>query len=180
MKVFLWSVVALVTCLAAAPAVQAAPFPAAVEGDFVVRDFRFGTGETLPSLNLHYRTIGTPQRDASGVVRNAVMILHVPVAAAFLSQTSAVNFRRRSGPGRDALLNHPARRHRPGKSSKPSDGLHARSRNTPTTTWSARSTRAGRRPEGQPPAARARRRWAPCTAGVGRDISASSTAWCRS
>ena len=72
MKVFLWSAVALVTCLATAPAVQAAPFPAAVEGDFVARDFRFGTGETLPSLNMHYRTIGTPQRDASGVVRNAV------------------------------------------------------------------------------------------------------------
>ena len=51
-------------------------YPPPSEGDFVARDFRFATGETLPSLNLHYRTIGTPQRDASGVVRNAVLILH--------------------------------------------------------------------------------------------------------
>src|ERR1700722_10038973 len=51
-------------------------FPAPVEGDFIVKNFRFDTGDTLPSLNLHYRTIGTPRRDASGVVRNAVMILH--------------------------------------------------------------------------------------------------------
>ena len=59
-----------------ASAQQPSQFPAPVEGDFVARDFRFGTGETLPSLTLHYRTLGTPRRDASGVVRNAVMILH--------------------------------------------------------------------------------------------------------
>ena len=129
MTVFAWSAVALVTGLAAAPAVQAAPFPAAVEGDFVVRDFRFGTGETLPSLNLHYRTIGTPQRDASGVVRNAVMILHGTggTGGAFLSQTFGGEL---FGAGQvlDATryfiilpdgIGH-------GKSSKPSDGLHAR------------------------------------------------------
>jgi homoserine O-acetyltransferase/O-succinyltransferase len=129
MKLFLWSAVALVTCLAAALPVQAAPFPAPVEGDFVVRDFRFGTGETLPSLNLHYRTIGTPQRDASGVVRNAVMILHGTggTGGAFLSQTFGGEL---FGAGQvlDATryfiilpdgIGH-------GKSSKPSDGLHAR------------------------------------------------------
>src|SRR5690349_19534748 len=49
---------------------------AATEGDFVIRDFKFGTGETLPALTQHYRTLGAPKRDASGVVRNAVLILH--------------------------------------------------------------------------------------------------------
>jgi homoserine O-acetyltransferase len=129
MKVFLLSAVAALTCLAAGPAAQAAEFPAAVEGDFVARDFRFGTGETLPSLTLHYRTIGTPQRDASGVVRNAVMILHGTggTGAAFLSQTFGGEL---FGAGQilDATryfiilpdgIGH-------GKSSKPSNGLHAR------------------------------------------------------
>src|SRR5262249_14920367 len=54
----------------------AAQAPAAVEHDFVAKDFRFASGETMPSLTLHYRTLGAPRRDASGVVRNAVLILH--------------------------------------------------------------------------------------------------------
>jgi homoserine O-acetyltransferase len=53
---------------------QAVPAPAA--GDFVIRDFRFTTGETLPEVKLHYVTLGEPRRDARGVVRNAVLILH--------------------------------------------------------------------------------------------------------
>jgi homoserine O-acetyltransferase len=46
------------------------------EGDFVARDFKFSDGQTLPELRLHYTTIGAPQRDASGRVTNAVLILH--------------------------------------------------------------------------------------------------------
>src|SRR3954451_3283357 len=64
---------------AAAGPSQARPgtdVPAAAEGAFVARESRFASGETLPTLNLHYRTIGTPRRDGSGVVRNAVLILH--------------------------------------------------------------------------------------------------------
>ncbi|HVH08722.1 MAG TPA: alpha/beta fold hydrolase [Gemmatimonadales bacterium] len=38
--------------------------------------FRFASGDTLPELRLHYRTLGRPRRDASGIVRNAVLILH--------------------------------------------------------------------------------------------------------
>ena len=129
MKVFLVSAVVALTSLSVTPAVRAADFPAPTEGDFVARDFRFGTGETLPSLNLHYRTIGTPQRDASGVVRNAVLILHGTggTGAGFLSQTFGGAL---FGAGQilDATryfiilpdgIGH-------GKSSKPSDGLHAR------------------------------------------------------
>ena len=59
----------------AMPALAAAP-PAPTEGDFVLRDFRFASGEVLPELRLHYRTLGTPRKDAKGVVRNAVLIGH--------------------------------------------------------------------------------------------------------
>jgi homoserine O-acetyltransferase len=128
MKAFM---AALALTLVACPAFAqpGSGFPAPVEGDFVARDFRFGTGETLPSLTLHYRTIGTPRRDASGVVRNAVMILHGTggTGAGFLSRTFGGEL---FGAGQllDATryfiilpdgIGH-------GQSSKPSDALHAR------------------------------------------------------
>ena len=104
-------------------------YPAPVEGDYVIQNFRFHSGETLPELRLHYRTIGSPTRDGSGLVRNAVLIGHGTGGAGtqFLSpQFANVLF----GPGRllDATryfiilpdgIGH-------GHSSKPSDGLHAK------------------------------------------------------
>jgi homoserine O-acetyltransferase/O-succinyltransferase len=118
----------LLTLVAASPS-AAADFPAPVEGEFVARDFRFSSGETLPALTLHYRTIGTPRRDASGVVRNAVLILHGTggSGAGFLSPTFGGELFG-SGQLLDATryfivlpdgIGH-------GKSSKPSDGLRAR------------------------------------------------------
>ncbi|MET0556207.1 MAG: alpha/beta fold hydrolase [Vicinamibacteria bacterium] len=62
--------------LAVPASARAADHPAPTEGDFVLRDFRFASGETLPELRLHYRTLGTPRKDASGLVRNAVVIGH--------------------------------------------------------------------------------------------------------
>jgi homoserine O-acetyltransferase len=53
-----------------------AQYPAPIEGDVVLKEFAFRSGERLPELRLHYRTIGSPRRDAQGVVRNAVLILH--------------------------------------------------------------------------------------------------------
>ena len=119
-------------------------YPAPVEGDYVIQNFRFHSGETLPELRIHYRTIGSPTRDGSGMVRNAVLIGHGTGGAGtqFLSpQFANVLF----GPGQllDATryfiilpdgIGH-------GRSSKPSDGLHAKFRTTPMTTWSRRSTR---------------------------------------
>ena len=106
-----------------------APEPAAHEGDFVIHDFRFRSGESLPELRVHYTTLGSPRRDAAGHVVNAVMILHGTGGQGhnfIRPEFSGVLF----GPG--ALLDvgryyvilpdgigH-------GKSSKPSDGLHAR------------------------------------------------------
>lgn len=54
--------------LAWAPNV-AAEYPAPKEGDWLIRDFRFHTGETLPELRLHYTTVG----DRSGI---PVLLLH--------------------------------------------------------------------------------------------------------
>jgi homoserine O-acetyltransferase len=41
-----------------------------------LRDFKFGNGETLPELKLHYLTLGTLHRNAAGHVDNAVLLLH--------------------------------------------------------------------------------------------------------
>src|SRR5215469_12478146 len=111
-------------------AVAAPPAPmAASEGDYIVRDFRFTSGETLRELRIHYRTLGKPVRDSKGVVRNAVLIGHGTGGSGegFLRQPFAGEL---FGPGQplDATkyfivmpdgIGH-------GKSSKPSDGLHAR------------------------------------------------------
>lgn len=55
---------------------HAADYPAPVEAHFVLRDFKFSSGEVLPELKLHYRTLGKPVRDKQGIVRNAVWIGH--------------------------------------------------------------------------------------------------------
>ena len=130
---FAFSLGLVLLLAAAASAGQGQPAPAGrpapVAGDFVIRDFRVTTGESLPELNLHYVTLGEPRRDASGVVRNAVLILHGTggTGQQFLSRNFAdVLF----GPGQ--LLD--ARTHYlilpdgigHGRSSKPSNGLHAR------------------------------------------------------
>src|SRR4051794_34755134 len=66
------------------PAQQA--FPGA---DYVIRDFKFESGESLPELRIHYITLGQPKRDAAGVVRNAVIVLHGTTGAGggFTSRT---------------------------------------------------------------------------------------------
>jgi homoserine O-acetyltransferase len=103
--------------------------PAPVEGDFLLHDFKFESGESLPELRLHYRTIGTPIQSSTGTVRNAVLILHGTGGAGtqFLSpQFAGVLFG--SGQLLDTAkyyvilpdsIGH-------GRSSKPSDGLRAR------------------------------------------------------
>ncbi len=64
-------------CVVAQPAfAAAADYPKPATGDHVVKDFRLGNGATLPEARIHYRTLGKPRADASGVVRNAVLVLH--------------------------------------------------------------------------------------------------------
>jgi len=97
------------------------------QADFVVNGFRFKSGDALPELKLHYTTLGQPRKDASGVVRNAVLILHGGSGRSFLSATYAGEL---FGPGKllDSSkyfvvlpdgIGH-------GGSSKPSDGLRSK------------------------------------------------------
>ena len=61
------------------------------QGDFTAKNFKFTSGETLPELRIHYTTFGAPRKDAKGIVRNAVMILHGTGGSgrSFLSPTFA-------------------------------------------------------------------------------------------
>ena len=68
---------AALALLGAAPAAAQTDYAAQLtEGDVVLRDFRFRSGETMAELRLHYATLGTPRRDARGRIANAVMVLH--------------------------------------------------------------------------------------------------------
>jgi homoserine O-acetyltransferase len=59
-----------------ASAAAAADYPIPKEADHVIRDFRFTSGETLPELTIHYRTLGEARTDARGRTTNAVLITH--------------------------------------------------------------------------------------------------------
>ncbi|MHB8286233.1 MAG: alpha/beta fold hydrolase [Caulobacteraceae bacterium] len=118
---------------AAGPALaQPAPTPAVAlqphEADFVVHNFHFRSGETLPSLRLHYMTLGQPRRDATGRISNAVLILHGTGGDGhqFLRPQFADVLFKPGGlldPARYYIILPDDIGH--GKSSKPSDGLHA-------------------------------------------------------
>ena len=51
-------------------------YPQQFEGDWNVPDFTFHSGEKLAQLRLHYITLGSPVRDGTGHVSNAILILH--------------------------------------------------------------------------------------------------------
>jgi homoserine O-acetyltransferase len=124
--------VVVLLCVSVARSQQPAPqrnWPEPKEGDFILKDFRFGTGETLAELRMHYTSLGAPQKDSSGRVTNAVLVLHGTGGAGrglVQPQFAGELF----GPGQplDATkfyivlpdnIGH-------GRSSKPSDGLRAK------------------------------------------------------
>ena len=107
----------------------AADFPPPATNDYVIHDFHFRSGQTLPELRMHYLTFGKPERDANGVVRNAILILHGTTgsSAQFLLPQFAKELYGKGQPldvTRYYLIIPDNIGH--GKSSKPSDGLHAR------------------------------------------------------
>jgi len=108
---------------------RAADYPTPNESDFVLPDFHFTSGETLPELRIHYRTLGKASKGADGLTTNAVLIMHGTTGsgAQFIRPEFAGEL---FGPGQplDAAkffivlpddIGH-------GKSSKPSDGMHAK------------------------------------------------------
>jgi len=101
----------------------------ALDGDFVIRGFKFTSGDTLGQLRLHYLTLGQPQKDARGRVTNGVLIMHGTggTGRQFIApQFAGVLF----GAGglldttRYYIILPDGIGH--GRSSKPSDGLHMR------------------------------------------------------
>jgi homoserine O-acetyltransferase len=104
-------------------------YPRPTEGDFVIRDFRFKSGETLPEARIHYRTLGSPRRDQEGMVRNAVLILHGTggTSGQFIRPEFAGELfgeRQLLDASRYYIVIPDNLGH--GKSSKPSDGLRAK------------------------------------------------------
>ena len=119
-----------VSAIFTAGLVFAADYPTPTEGDYVVRDFKFTSGETLPELRLHYRTLGKPEKDAQGKTTNAVLIIHGTTGsgAQFVPRPEFADELFGKGQPLDATkffiilpdgIGH-------GKSSKPSDGMHAK------------------------------------------------------
>ena len=108
---------------------SAADYSTPTEGDYTIRDFGFASGETLPELRLHYRTLGKPEKDAQGKTTNAVLIMHGTTGSGlqFIRPEFAGELFGKDQP-LDATkffivlpdgIGH-------GKSSKPSDGMHAK------------------------------------------------------
>ena len=108
---------------------SAADYPTPTEGDYMIRDFKFASGETLPELRIHYRTLGKLEKDAQGKTGNAVLIMHGTTGsgAQFIRPEFAGELFGKDQP-LDATkffivlpdgIGH-------GKSTKPSDGMHAK------------------------------------------------------
>src|SRR5437588_6884870 len=106
-----------------------ADYPASTEGDYPIRDFKFASGEMLPELKIHYRTLGKFDKNAQGKTTNAVLIMHGTTGsgAQFIRPEFAGELFGKDQP-LDATkffiilpdgIGH-------GKSSKPSDGMHAK------------------------------------------------------
>src|SRR5205809_7612996 len=120
---------ALLLSALAASFAFAADDPPPTEGDYTIRDFKFQSGETLPELRLHYRTLGKLEKNAQGKTTNAILIMHGTTGsgAQFIRSEFAGELFGKDQP-LDATkffivlpdgIGH-------GKSSKPSDGIHAK------------------------------------------------------
>ncbi len=119
----------LLSILAAAALAHAADYPAPIEADCVIHEFQFASGDSLPELRIHYRTLGKPEKDAQGRTRNAILITHGTTGsgAQFIRPEFAGEL---FGPGQPLdvtkyfIVLPDGIGH--GKSSKPSDGMRAK------------------------------------------------------
>src|SRR5947209_13510994 len=108
---------------------SAADYSTPTEGDYTIRDFKFQSGETLPELRIHYRTLGKSEKDAEGKTTNAVLIMHGTTGSGlqFIRPEFAGELFGKDQP-LDAtkffIVLPDGTGH--GKSSKPSDGMRAK------------------------------------------------------
>ena len=103
-------------------AAAAAEYPAPKEGTYVAKDFKFHTGEVLPELRLHYRTIGEPTGEPvvvlHGTSGSGASMLTPAFAGELFGEGQPLDAKKHFIILPDAIGH--------GKSSKPSDGLKAR------------------------------------------------------
>lgn len=126
---FVIKLAAVISLLLLAGPVPAADYPAPVESDFVLHDFKFASGETLPELRVHYRTIGKLTKNEKGVAQNAVLITHGTTGsgAQFIRPEFAGELFGKDQPldaSKFFIILPDGIGH--GKSSRPSEGMHAK------------------------------------------------------
>ncbi len=106
----------------AAFAAMAADYPAPKEGSFVAKDFRFHTGEILPEVRLHYRTVGEPAGEPVVVLHgtggSGASMLTPAFAGELFGEGQPLDAKKHFIVLPDAIGH--------GKSAKPSDGLKAK------------------------------------------------------
>ena len=104
-----------------AVAAMAADYPAPKEGEWVARNFRFHTGDVMPELRLHYRTIGDPSGEPvlilHGTAGSGASLLSSEFAGELFGAGQALDASRYFIILPDGIG--------AGQSSKPSDGLRA-------------------------------------------------------
>jgi homoserine O-acetyltransferase len=119
-KVLTWAIWSLVFMLTPLPS-MAADYPAPQEGNWVVQNFRFHSGEVLPELHLHYTTVGAPTGEPvlilHGTIGSGSSMLTPDFAGELFSPGQPLDASRYYIILPDAIG--------AGKSSKPSDGLRA-------------------------------------------------------
>jgi homoserine O-acetyltransferase/O-succinyltransferase len=117
-----WRGAALACAAFLAFAANAAEFPSPQEGNFIIKDFKFHTGEVMPELRIHYVTVGAPTGEPVLMLHGTTGSTKSMLTPAFAGELY--------GPGQpldasryyiiipDAIGT--------GKSTKPSDGLRAK------------------------------------------------------
>ena len=145
------------------------------EGDFIIRDYKFADGQTLPELKLHYRTLGSAERNAAGEIVNGVLLLqgNTGTGANWLRPTLTEELFKDGQPldaGRYFIIIPDALGR--GGSSKPSDGLKGNFPLPLSRHGRQRAPAGHRRAQGDPSAPR-HRQFARLHAQfhVGRDVS---------
>jgi homoserine O-acetyltransferase len=102
--------------------VFAADYPAPKEADWIAKDFRFHTGETIPELRLHYITVGDPSGEPvlilHGTAGSAASMLNIGYASVLFGDGQPLDAKKYFIIIPDALG--------AGKSAKPSDGMRAK------------------------------------------------------
>jgi homoserine O-acetyltransferase len=101
---------------------QAQNYPAPVEGSWTIKDYKFHTGEVLPEVRLHYRTVGAktgePVVVLHGTTQSGAAMLNPNFAGELLGPGQPLDANRYYVIFPDSIGH--------GRSSKPSDGLRAK------------------------------------------------------